>query len=560
MTQFPRFSDIRPPRPELDALERAYAAFHAALDAGTDRRAVMADWDRERRSFESWASLAHLHFAQDTADPAARSERDHADVLSPQAARLDTALKRRLLAEPDRDALVSLVGAHTVRLWEVDVTTFEPAIAPALEEEARLSARYTELLASARLEIDGQTVNLSGLAPFAESLDRDLRFRAEQARWDFFAREGDTLDGLFDELVRLRTGMARTLGDRTYVALGYRRMRRVDYGPEQVAVFRDEVVAHVVPVVSRLLEARRQEHGWDRLHSWDESLVDPLGNPKPVGDHDVLVERAATMFDRLDPEMGAFYRDMVSGGFLDLTNRPNKAGGGFCTSFPVQGMPFIFANFNGTHNDIGVFTHEMGHAFQNWKSREQPGIDLLWPTMDAAEINSMALEFLTWPEMALLVGDDADDRYRRMHLITSLAFLPYGVCVDHFQHAVYEHPDMSPAERHATWKRLEARYLPWRDWGPLAHPAKGGRWQAQPHIYRSPFYYIDYTLALCCALQFWVRQRTDAAEAMRAYVALCARGGSAPFTELVASAGLASPFAPGALAAAAKEAERFLFE
>ena len=89
-------------------------------------------------------------------------------------------------------------------------------------------------------------------------------------------------------------------------------------------------------------------------------------------------------------------------------------------------MPFIFANFNGTHHDIGVFTHEMGHAFQCWESRHLPGIDLLWPTMESAEIHSMGLEFLSHPHIALLVGEDAAERFRRMHLITSLAFLLGG--------------------------------------------------------------------------------------------------------------------------------------
>ena len=264
------------------------------------------------------------------------------------------------------------------------------------------------------------------------------------------------------------------------------------------------------------------------------------------------------MFDRMDPRLGTFYRTMNEGRFLDLPNRPNKAGGGFCTSFPTVGMPYIFANFTGTHHDIGVFTHEMGHAFQNWESRDQPTVDYLWPTMEAAEIDSMALEFLTYPHMGLMVGDDAADRFRRMHLIGALAFLPYGVCVDHFQHEVYAHPEASPAERHAMWARLEKLYMPWTDYGDLAYPAKGGRWQAKQHIYGTAFYYIDYTLAQCCALQFWVRSRSDAAATMNAYAALCARGGSAPFGELVRSAGLVSPFADGALADVVREAASVL--
>ena len=557
MTQMPRFADLAFPTPTRESLAAAYAGLGERLEAG-DLAGTLADWDGLRRALDSWSSLVHLRFSQDTTSAEAKAAREYADALSPVATDHEVALKRRLLALPDRAALERLAGAHALRLWETDITTFDPAIAAELEEESRLTARYTELLASAKIAIGGREVNLSGLAPFAEDPDRDLRHEAERRRWAFFAANGEALDGIYDELVALRHGMARKLGYESYTPLGYRRLRRVDYGPEEVARYRDAVAAHVTPLVARLLERRRQRLGWDRLRYWDEAFVDPAGNPAPIGDHDALVEAAREMFDRMDPRLGGFYRMMLEGGFLDLRNRPGKAGGGFCTSFPSVGAPFIFANFNGTHHDIGVFTHEMGHAFQNWESRGQPGLDYLWPTMEAAEIHSMGLEFLTHPQMGLLVGEDAAERFRRMHLETSLAFLPYGVCVDHFQHEVYANPAMGPAERHATWQRLERRYMPWTDYGDLAYAAKGGRWQAKQHIYNSPFYYIDYTLALCCAMQLWVRARRDPEGTLAAYVALCGRGGSAPFQDLVASAGLVSPFAPGALEAVVREAEAAL--
>ncbi|MFC7474377.1 M3 family oligoendopeptidase [Dankookia sp. GCM10030260] len=557
MNAIPNFSDLAFPQPTRESLADDYAAIGALLDAG-DLAAALAAWDGQRRAYDSWASLVHLRFSQDTTSAAAKAAREYADVLSPVATAHETTLKRRLLALPDRAALEAATGGFALRLWEMDITTFEPAIATDLEEESRLGARYTEILASAKLEIGGQVVNLSGLAPYAEDPDRAVRHQAEALRWGFFADHGAELDAIYDDLVRLRHGMARKLGFESYIPLGYRRMRRTDYDDADVARYRDEVATHVVPLVARLLERRRREQGWDVLRYWDEALVDPAGNPKPIGDHDTLCVQARTMFDRMDPRLGAFWRFMEEGGFTDLKNRPGKAGGGFCTSFPSLGAPFIFANFNGTHHDIGVFTHEMGHAFQNWESRFQPGIDYLWPTMEAAEIHSMSLEFLTHPHMGRLVGESAAERFRRMHLETSLAFLPYGVCVDHFQHEVYAKPEATPAERHAIWQRLERRYMPWTDYGDLAYPAIGGRWQAKAHIYRSPFYYIDYTLALCCALQFWVRSRQDPAGALADYVALCGRGGSAPFTGLVASAGLASPFAPGALEAVVREAEAVL--
>jgi M3 family oligoendopeptidase len=552
-----RFDEIVALRPDKETLAAQRAAVEARLDAG-DRAGALAEWDQARRGYETWSALVHLRFAQDTTDKEAVAAREYADALAPEAATHETALKRRLLGEPDRAGLEALAGRHAVALWETDITAFDPKIAAETEEESRLSARYTALMAGARVSVKGQEVNLSGLAPFAEDEDRATRHEAEQARWGFFTANGAELDSIYDALVALRTGMARKLGYPDFTPLAYRRMRRLDYGPADVARYREAVATHVTPLVARILEQRRAQHGWDRLMFWDEALIDPAGNPKPAGGHDMLVGAAQEMFARMDPRLAAFYAMMRQGGFLDLRNRPGKAGGGFCTAFPTVGAPFIFANFNGTHNDIGVFTHEMGHAFQCWESRHLPGVDYLWPTMEAAEIHSMGLEYLTHPHMGLLVGDAAAERYRRMHLIGALAFLPYGVCVDHFQHEVYANPEATPAERHAIWQRLERRYMPWSDYGDLAYPAMGGRWQAKGHIYNSPFYYIDYTLALCVALQFWVWSRRDPKAALDAYVALCGRGGSMPFQGLVASAGLTSPFATGALEAAVAEAASVL--
>ena len=158
----------------------------------------------------------------------------------------------------------------------------------------------------------------------------------------------------------------------------------------------------------------------------------------------------------------------------------------------------------------------------------------------------MGLEFLTWPYMEKFFGDKADS-FRHVHLASSLLFLPYGVSVDEFQHRVYENPTATPADRHAIWKEIEDKYSPWTDYGDMEHPSSGGRWQAKRHIYMSPFYYIDYTLAQTCALQLWQAAEADRERTLRDYVALCKRGGEVPFQELVASANLISPFQEGCL-------------
>ncbi len=538
------FDEITVVQPTRQSLAADYAEVHEALDKG-DLRMALAEWDRLRRVNETWLSLVHLHFSQDTINPQYKSDRNYADELGPVITGYDTAIRRRLLVL-DTGPIVTQYGQHALDIWRNEVTTFDAVIAEDLEEESRLEARYTELLASARIEFDGKILNLAGLVPYTESLNRNTRYLATRTRWKFFEKNGDELDEIYSRLVKLRHAMARKLGDTTFTALGYRRMGRLDYGVEEVASYRREIVAHVVPLIGKAIRQRQYENHLDVLYAWDEALVDAAGNPKPEGDGDTLVSKAQPMFNGMDSRLAGFYRQMNDGHFMDLKIRPTKAGGGFCTAFPTFGMPYIFANFNGTHHDIDVFTHEMGHAFQYYQSRSQPTVDYLWPTAEAAEIHSMALEFLSYPKIDIMFGEQAE-RYRRMHLISALEFLPYGACVDHFQHEIYSNPNASPSERHAIWLNLERLYLPWRKWGDLSYPAKGGRWQAQGHIFSSPFYYIDYALAGCCALQFWVKSQENYQACFDAYVNLCSLGGSAPFTRLIEVAGLKSPFEPGVL-------------
>jgi len=119
---------------------------------------------------------------------------------------------------------------------------------------------------------------------------------------------------------------------------------------------------------------------------------------------------------------------------------------------------------------------------------------------------------------------------------------------------VYENPNASPQERREFWKQLEATYMPWRRYGGIEHLERGGFWQLQRHVYLMPFYYIDYTLALCCALQFWARSLDDYAGALADYTQLCKRGGEMAFQSLVRSAGLQSPFDEGVLQNVAQRA------
>jgi M3 family oligoendopeptidase len=552
--------DLRCTTPRYDDVAAQCRELEASLDAATTAdvaAGVVRRWDDLRRQLETWSALVELRFHQDTGNEEFKRAREYRDELAPKLTDLEVRIKRRLLASPLRPELEKKLGKQAFALWEADVMAFEPAIEPHLVREARLQAEYSELTASAEMIFRREKHNLSSIVKFREHPDRRTRHDAEQVRWQWFADNRGELDRIYDELVKLRHEMARTLGFENYTGLGYKRMKRVDYSLGDVEQFRAEVREHLVPLAVELRRKQAADLGVEKLMFWDDAIQDPRGNPAPKGDHDWMIGRATEMFDAMGPELGDFFRLMRQARLMDLKNRERKSPGGFCTAFPTHGLPFIFANFNGTKGDVEVFTHEMGHAYQAYSSRNQPLVDYLWPTSESCEIHSMGLEFLTWPHMERFFEEDAD-RFRRIHLTQGLLFIPYGVAVDHFQHLVYQEPNASPDRRHRMWQEMERMYLPWRDYGDLPHLPGGGFWQFQRHIYLAPFYYIDYTLAQTCALQLWVRSQRDPAGTLEAYHALCRRGGEAPFQELARSAGLRSPFERGCLAEAARQARQVL--
>ncbi|QDU65143.1 M3 family oligoendopeptidase [Engelhardtia mirabilis] len=554
------FADLAPATPDLDDLAARTRGMLDSLVAAQTTPAcleILRDWDAMRREVQTYASWVRLRFQQDTADAERKAARERWDGQAPRWTELQIDVERAVLNHPCRAGVEAEVGPQALALWESKALAFDPAILEDLVEESRLESEYVALLAGAEFDFKGQAESLSTILRFRQSADREERHGAERAQWGWFADNAGELDRIFDDLVALRHRMAGKLGFDDFVSVGYKRMCRVDYDQGDVERFRAAIVRDVVPLATALHERQARDLGLEKLMAWDETVHDLAGNPAPRGDRAWMMERAREMFDAMGPELGGFFRTMDDGGFLDLDSRKGKAGGGFCTSFPSAGMPFIFANFNGSKGDVEVFTHEVGHAFQNFSSRGLWPMDVQWPTSESAEIHSMSLELLTWPHMEGFFGDDAE-RFRRVHLTESLLFLPYGTAVDHFQHEVYRRPEMTPAERNEVWLEMERTYLPWRQWGDLAHPAGGGRWQQQRHIYLYPFYYIDYVLAQTCALQLWAQAEEDRDAAMGAYLALCRRGGSAPFQELVRGAGLVSPFDEGCLASVVDRAKSTL--
>ena len=322
--------------------------------------------------------------------------------------------------------------------------------------------------------------------------------------------------------------------------------------------FRVAVQTHVVPLCKRIYMEQAKRMGFEFPLSYaDKDLAFRGGNPRPVGDPDRILAAGTKFYSELSPETREFWDAMMAGEMMDVRSKPGKAMGGYCTGVHSAGLPFIFANFNGTAHDVKVITHEAGHAFAFYVNRDRVPFESMIPSLEGCEVHSMAMEFFAEPWSELFFGSDAD-KFRYTHLAERLCFIPYGTMVDHFQHIIYEYPEFGPAERHMVWQELLGLYMPWLRPDDIPLYGEGKAWQRQAHIYKMPFYYIDYCLAQTVALQFWAKLRRDRDGAWKTYMDYTRLGGSMVFTDLLAEAGLRSPFDPECLKEIAVEAKAFL--
>lgn len=557
-----KFSEMKYERPSLDEAKKELSSLIAHLENAAsyeEAKKVFLEKETFTKHVETMGTLASIRHSIDTRDGFYDAEVKFFNAAGPELQEYFQKWTEAMLKSPFRADFEKEYGDLMFKNAELDLKSFSPEIIPEMQQENDLTQEYEKLLASAAIEFEGKTYTISQLTPFKQDPDDERRLAAWKAEGKWYKDNGEKLDEIYDKLVHLRNTMGKKLGYEGYTTLGYYRMMRNCYTKEDIEKFRKAVVKYLVPVADGIYKEQAKRLGKTYPMSFaDNALMFRSGNPVPCGSADDILKAGKKFYDELSPETSAFFNMMLDNELLDVLSKEGKEGGGYCTGIMDYGVPFIFANFNGTQHDVEVVTHEAGHAFECYTNRDRIPSEYIWPSMEACEVHSMSMEFFSWGWAKDFFGDDTD-KFLYSHLAGALTFIPYGTMVDHFQHIVYEKPDMTPKERHGVWKELLGVYMPWvRLDGDIPFYADGEGWQRQHHIYSSPFYYIDYCLAQTVALEFWAMLRHDRKNAWEHYMAYTKQGGSKVFTELLSGAGLQSPFDEKCLLDVCGEAEKWL--
>jgi oligoendopeptidase F len=496
------------------------------LDVADLTRAVAAARGRRR-----------IAMTRDTRDAAIRDahlafERD----LVPRWLLIHERFRRRYLDSPFRRKtgpryamLDKILGAAQEIFREENV--------PLLAKEEELCTGYAQLVGNRTVNFRGAPKREQECMALLEDSDRKTREDAYRALAAALATDADATETLFDEMLAVRHRIARNAGLPDYRAFRFRDLRRFDYRPEDCAAFHDAVERYAVPALVERMERRRQSLGLASIRPWDRiAPADGQGSPRAFEGEAALVALGSALFGAVDPRFEEEFSILARNGLLDLMARPGKAPGGYNSEVMDIRLPFIFANSVGRHADVTTLLHEGGHAFHSLATRHEPVPELSHAPIEFCEVASMTMELMGLERFEKAIPP-AEARAATARLLEQRLWLfAWIATIDAFQHWLYTHPGHARAERHEAWVGLRKRFAPFVDWTGL-ESIRAIDWHQQQHLFRFPFYYIEYGIASLGSLQVWQRFRRDPAKAVADYRAALALGGSRPLPELFATAG-----------------------
>jgi oligoendopeptidase F len=528
----PLFDQLEKRAPKIEAAAELeqwlfdWSELSAALDEESSRRYIAMTCHTDNADAEK----AYLHFVEH---------------VEPQLKPRQFALEKIYVTHLLRDELlepgdVGIAGTR-YEIFNRDVKNHVELFRPenvALEtEEAKLSQRYQKLIGAQTVNFRGEEKTLVQMGRYLEEPDRALR----QEAWELVVKrrlqDADKCEEIFDQLISLRTQIAKYAGFENYRDFMFRKMGRFDYTPDDCAKFHDAVEKEIVPAVREIQNERKRQLKLEKLRPWDLA-VDPQNRPalKPFAEVGEMVSRMQKIFDRLDGELAKNFRQMQDLKLLDLDNRKGKAPGGYQSTLNEARVPFIFMNAIGLQRDVETLLHEAGHAFHAQATRDEDLYAYRGAPIEFCEVASMAMELLGNEFLEEFYPTAEANRARKTHLEGIIGFFPWMAVVDAFQHWIYTHASHTRAERKAAYLQLMDRFGGDVDFSGYEE-MRAHSWHRQLHIFIHPFYYVEYGIAQLGALQVWANSRRDKVKALNDYKKSLAFGGSRPLPELFSAAG-----------------------
>ena len=217
-----KFSDYKYIRLNLEEIGRKMEVLLEKFNEAESFEAqnkLMEEINKIRSNVETMGNLVYIRHSINTEDEFYAKEQDFLDENMPIYQGIEFKFYSELVNSKFRDGLEKAWGKQLFTLAELQLKTFSEEIIEDLVKENKLVTEYDKLIASAKIEFEGEIRNLSQMAPFMQSKDRSIRKSAYEEYINFFKENEEKLDRIYDDLVHTRDNMAKKLGYKNYVGM-----------------------------------------------------------------------------------------------------------------------------------------------------------------------------------------------------------------------------------------------------------------------------------------------------------------------------------------------------
>lgn len=413
-------------------------------------------------------------------------------------------------------------------------------------EMAVMQQQYGVITGSMMIEVKGVEYTLQQAAKFLESHDRNLREEVYRKINERRLQDKDALNDLYSQLIQKRHQVALNAGFENYRDYRFKELGRFDYTKEDCYQFHEAVREHVIPLVNKIYQKKKEKLKLNDLRPWDVE-AEPEGTQPliPFTTSDELINKSIACFKQLRPFFGECLQQMNAMKHLDLESRKGKAPGGYNCPLAESGAPFIFMNAAGQMHDVTTMVHEGGHAVQSFLTHDLELNAFKDYPMEIAEVASMAMELFSMDHWEVYF-DNKDDlkRAKEHQLERTITIFPWIAIIDKFQHWIYENPNHNVEERNSKWMEILHSFSDDVINYSGLEKYRENAWQRQLHLFEVPFYYIEYGIAQLGAIGMWMQYKKDPEKALDNYMNALSLGGTKTLPQLYQAAGLQFDFSP----------------
>lgn len=453
-------------------------------------------------------------------------------------------LNKKLIDSPYTAELDKEKYFTFLRSIKKHIELFREENIPIHAELSMLQQRYGMITGQMTVEVNGKAYTLQQASKFFESHDRKLREEVYLKINERRLRAKDELDNLFTELIKKRNQEALNAGFENYRDFKFKELGRFDYTKEDTFKFHSSVKEHVLPLVKKIYERKKEKLKLNELRPWDIE-AEPEGTQPltPFKTGKELLDKTIECFTELRPFFGDCLRQMDAMKHLDLESRNGKAPGGYNMPLAESGAPFIFMNAAQSMHDVTTMVHEGGHAIQSFLTHSLELNSFKEYPMEIAEVASMAMELFSMDHWDVFFKNKEDlQRAKEHQLERVITIFPWIAVIDKFQHWIYENPNHTIEERIQNWMRIVDEFSDGIiDYSGLEKYLENA-WQKQLHLFEVPFYYIEYGIAQLGAIGLWMQYKKDPEKALDHYIAALSLGATKTLPELYKTAGLKFDF------------------